>query len=403
MALYQCKVGSERGEVFTRTVAAESIDDVRREIESKGLMLLAAKKNWLNALISPSRLVWRRIGEQEFLIFNQEFAALVRSGLPILHALDVIVGRIRPGFFKDTLTDIREKIKSGYLLSEAFKEKKNLFPAVYSASLLAGERSGSLDTVLRRYMVYQQQLLAARRKIRSAMMYPIVLFVVAMTIGAIMTLYIIPKFSQVYTDYGANLPALTEILIGTATFLREHIAWAIAVLVIGVVAFRVWSQKESGRLTVDRWKFKVPLVGRVWHEFSIAQYCRTLATLLAGGIPVVDAMDVAGGAMNNSYMSVEIKKSVQKVREGEALSTSLESTGLFTPMALEMIQVGETTGSLDSLLNEAANFYDQQVETRVSTLLALLEPLVLLVMAVIIAFMLLSIYLPLFNLSHVIE
>lgn len=402
MAVYQCKVGSETGEVSTRTVLADSLDEVRREIENKGLFLLSAKQSWLSALASPRRLGFRRIKEQDFLVFNQEFAALVRSGLPILRALDVIVDRVRDGFFKDTLADIRERIKSGYLLSEAFKEKSRLFPPVYSASLLAGERSGNLDAVLKRYMVYQHQALAARRKIRSALVYPSVLFSVAFAIGAVMMVVIIPKFTQVYADFGSNLPPTTVALVGTANFLRDHV-WATVVTLAALgVAFRAWSQKESGRLKIDRWKFSVPVLGPVWHEFSIAQFARTMATLLAGGIPVVDAMDVAAGAMNNAHMTKQIRKSVQKVREGETLSASLAATGLFSPMSLEMIQVGETTGSLDHLLNEVSAFYDETVETRVSTLLALLEPVVLLVMAAIIAFMLLSIYLPMFNLSRVV-
>ncbi len=402
MAVYQCKVGSETGEVSTRTVLAESLEEVRREIENKGLFLLSAKQSWLSGLASPRRLGFRRIKEQDFLVFNQEFAALVRSGLPILRALDVIVDRIRDGFFKETLADIRERIKSGYLLSEAFKEKSRLFPPVYSASLLAGERSGNLDAVLRRYMVYQHQALAARRKIRSALIYPSVLFSVAFAIGAVMMVVIIPKFTQVYADFGSNLPPTTIALVGTANFLRDHV-WATALTLAALGgAFRAWSQKESGRLTIDRWKFSVPILGPVWQEFSIAQFARTMATLLAGGIPVVDAMEVAAGAMNNAHMTKQIRKSVQKVREGETLSVSLAATGLFSPMSLEMIQVGETTGSLDHLLNEVSAFYDETVDTRVSTLLALLEPVVLLVMAAIIAFMLLSIYLPMFNLSRVV-
>ncbi|MBI2838573.1 MAG: type II secretion system F family protein [Acidobacteria bacterium] len=402
MAVYQCKVGSETGEVSTRTVLAESLDEVRREIENKGLFLLSAKQSWLSALASPRRLGFRRIKEQDFLVFNQEFAALVRSGLPILRALDVIVDRVRDGFFKDTLADIRERIKSGYLLSEAFKEKSRLFPPVYSASLLAGERSGNLDAVLRRYMIYQHQALAARRKIRSALIYPSVLFSVAFAIGAVMMVVIIPKFTQVYADFGSNLPPTTIALVSTANFLRDHV-WATALTLAALgVAFRAWSQKETGRLTIDRWKFSVPVLGPIWQEFSIAQFARTMATLLSGGIPVVDAMDVAAGAMNNAHMTKQIRKSVQKVREGETLSVSLAATGLFSPMSLEMIQVGETTGSLDHLLNEVSAFYDETVDTRVSTLLALLEPVVLLVMAAIIAFMLLSIYLPMFNLSRVV-
>ncbi|MEW6368730.1 MAG: type II secretion system F family protein [Acidobacteriota bacterium] len=404
MALYQCKVGTEKGEVFTRSVWADSDEELRREFESKGLFLLSARKNWLNALFSPRKLISRgAIKEQDFLIFNQEFAALVRSGLPILRALEVIIERLREGFFKETLIDIREKIKSGYLLSEAFREKKRHFPPVYSASLLAGERSGNIDAVLKRYMVYQQQMLAARRKVVGSLIYPAVLFSMALGLIAIMMVFVIPKFSDFYADFEGSLPVTTLALVGVANFLHHNALAVLATLLALGLMLRAWARKESGRLTLDRWKFRVPVFGSIWQEFSISQFARTFATLITGGIPAVDAMEVAGGAMSNSYMSREALRSVQKVREGESVSSALASTKLFSPMSLEMIQVGETTGSLDTLLNELANFYDERVETRIATLLSLLEPVVLVVMGLIVAGMLVSIYLPLFNVSRVVH
>ncbi len=401
MALYACKIGTEQGEVISRSIVAESMEEVRHDIENKGLFLLSIKKNWLYALFSPRALFSRRLNEQRFLVFNQQFAALLRSGLPVLRALDVIVDKMKEDFFKETLNDIREKIKAGRSLSEAFQEKKQLFPPVYAASLFAGERSGNMDAVLRRFMTYQQQMLTARRKIRSAMIYPAVLFLLSMVLATIMTVFVIPKFAATFAENDATLPAITTFLLSTATFIRKEILFIAAISLIVIFLVWSWARSESGRLTIDRWKFRIPIIGRIWHEFSISQYARTFSTLISGGIPVVDSMDISAGAMGNTYMSREILHSIRLVREGETVSAALQSTNIFPSMSLEMIQVGETTGSLDSLLAELAAFYDEQVETRLAALLSMLEPIVLVVMGVIIATLLLSIYLPLFSMSQV--
>jgi len=403
MALYQCKVGTEQGEVYTRSLIAENVDELRREFEKNGLFLLSARKNWLNTVLSPRGIVSRRIREQDFLIFNQQFAALLRSGLPVLRALDVILDKMGAGYFRDTLCDIREKIKAGRALSEAFAEKGRLFPRVYSASLLAGERSGNLDSVLRRYMGYQQQILAARRKMRSALIYPAVLLGLSLCLVLILTLYVIPKFATTFAENEAPLPLITTVLLSLTTTARAD--WHLFLGSLLLVAFLTltWARSDSGRMTLDRLKFKLPVFGSIWSEFSMSQYARTFATLIAGGIPVVDAMEIAAAAMSNQYMGREAMQSVRLVKEGETVSTALESTGLFSSIAIELIRVGETTGSLDTMLMEMSGFLDERVDAKVGTLLSLLEPIVLVVMGVIIAVLLLSIYLPLFSMSQVVH
>jgi type IV pilus assembly protein PilC len=295
------------------------------------------------------------------------------------------------------LGEIRDRIKSGEELSDAFASFGDLFPALYPATLKAGERSGELESVIRRFIRYQRLVITAKKKMISALVYPAVLIGLSIVMLAVMAIYVIPKFTQFYADLDAELPALTRFTMGVSYWLRDHYLWLLGGLAVAFLAFRGWSETATGRLAVDRFRLKLPAVGRILHQFSLSEFCRSLATLLSGGTPLVAAMDTAVDAVSNRYISHSLRPAIDRVREGQSFYEALDETGVFPYMAIDMIKVGEATGSLDEMLSSVSDYFDESVETRMQRLLQMVEPVMLIIMGCIIATLLISIYLPMFT------
>lgn len=396
MQQFKCRVALPSGEVVERNFSAESEGALRRELEDKDHLLLELKRrNPLVGAIAETLRVRPRVSAREFLFFNQELSALLRSGLPILPSIDILLERRKNQTFKKALADIRERVKSGEALSDAFSAQGELFPRLYSASLASGERSGELPTVLGRYIAYSRNVLAIRRKVVGALIYPAVLLFASACLIALMVFYIIPKFNEFLKDFGADLPLITEVLVGTALFCQAHWKEILVSLVGTVVAFLSWQRSGAGRVAVDRFKLRMPLVGGVIHDYAQNRFTRTLGTLVAGGIPLVTSLDLSARAVGNSHFETELLRVTQKVREGQPLWESLEKTGLIGDIAIEMIKVGESTGALEEMLNNVSDFTDEEIDYRLSRVVTLVEPLMLIIMAIIVGGMLLAIYYPL--------
>jgi type IV pilus assembly protein PilC len=341
------------------------------------------------------------ISTERFLLFNQELLALVRAGLPIVHSLDIMLERQKNPRFREVLSQIREKITSGVALSDAFAGYGEMFPAIYSTSIRAGERSGDLEGVLKRFLKYQKMIVNLRKKVVSAMIYPSVL--VAMTLGMIfvMLTFVIPKFAEFFSGFGAELPWFTVLMITVATTMRENVWFVLIGVILAVFLLRRWAGTTSGRLMWDRIKLRLPLVGGVLHRFAIMQFTQSLGTLLSGGTPMVPAIEIASESVTNQLVSTRIAGVVQNVREGEPLWRSLDSTGVMSDLAVEMIKVGESTGALTEMLNNVSEFYDEEIESRLARLVSAIEPVILVFMGLVIGVLLYAFYLPLFRLSSV--
>jgi type IV pilus assembly protein PilC len=396
MAQFACRVALPSGEVVERSFVAEDEPALRRDLESKDVLLLEIRKNNpLAEMLADTFRFKARISAREFLFFNQELSALLKSGLPVLQSLDILLERRKNQVFKRALTDIRERVKGGEALSDAFAAQGNLFPRLYSASLASGERSGELPSVLIRYIVFSRNVLAIRRKVVSALIYPAILLLLSIGLIALMVFYIIPKFNDFLKDFGAELPLLTEVLVNTATFCRAN--WV--VIVLGVVAvfaaLGMYVRTDAGRLVFDKLKLRLPLVGKVVHDYAQNRFTRTLGTLVAGGIPLVVALELSARAVGNSHFESQLLAVTNKVREGQPLWESLEKTGLISDIAIQMIKVGESTGALEEMLNNASDFTDEEIDYKLTQLVAIVEPLMLVFMAVVVGGMLLAIYLPL--------
>lgn len=393
------RVGTPEGEVVERHVRAASLRDAREEMSRQGMHVFEAKRGALQLGDFLPR-VGKIISTDKFLIFNQELLALVRAGLPIVQSLDIMLERQKMPRFREVLTEIREKITSGVALSDAFASYGDAFPALYSTSLRAGERSGDLEGVLKRFLRYQKMIAALRRKVVGALIYPSILMILSAAMVFVMLTFVIPKFAEFFTGFGSELPWFTVLMINFATALRRNLLFVIVGAVVLVIVVHRWAT-TSGRLLWDRFKLRIPLAGGVLHRFAIMQFTQSLGTLLAGGTPMVPAIEIASQSVSNQLVATKIAAIVQNVREGEPLWRSLESTGVMSDLAVEMIKVGESTGALTEMLSNVSEFYDEEIEARLSRLVAAIEPVILVFMGLVIAVLLYAFYLPLFRLSSV--
>ena len=394
MPEFVARLGAPDGSILERSFTAESEKALRGELSGQYLVLGVRRKDTLTALV-PGLGPGRTIKMKEFLLFNQELASLLKAGLPILASLDILTERRKNQVFKRALVDVRDKVRGGMSLSEAFIEQGDLFPRIYGSTLASGERSGEVANVLQRYIAYQKTTMNTRRKVVAALIYPACLFALSIVVIGILIMVVVPGFVDFYADLGADLPLITRLLIGLSTLMTRYILVLLAAVVGLAIAFRAWNRTEAGRLAMDRIKLRIPLVGGILQRFAATRFVRTLGTLLAGGIPAVAALGIAGRAVGNLVFERALIDVERRVREGTGLWQALDDTHLFSDIAIEMTKVGESTGALSDMLVNVADFYDEEIDTRLGTMMSLLEPLMLIFMGFLVAMMLLAIYLPL--------
>lgn len=396
MLEFVCKVADASGRVYQQIEAAQSESEVRQKLGDRGLYVYAVRERLGILPSAMSGQAPRAVRPGDLLIFNQQFITLLKAGLPILKALDLLAERAAAPRLRPILREVRERVREGVTLSDAFGDT-GLFSRVYTTSLLAGERSGNLPGVLESYVAYQRVTTTFRKRLRASLIYPAFLMTVAALIVTGVVTYILPQFARLFVEMRVPLPLITQVLITVAMELRWPLVLGIAgVVVAGMMTF-FWSRTERGGLAMDRLKLRAPLFGGTWVKFQVAQFCRTLSTLLGGGIPLVAALDTAAGAATSRLVSTSIQQAARRVREGQPLHASLQATGFFPPLALEMVEVGEATGALAPMLASVSEFFEEDVNIRMRETLAWIEPLILVFLAVVVFFILLALYLPLFT------
>jgi type IV pilus assembly protein PilC len=400
---FSCRLVTARGEIVEGVYTADTEARLRHELEDKGLHVLALQPRGGIGGFSIALPRRRRVSPREFLEFNQELATLLKAGMPLVQSLDLLRGGISDPLFRSVLDAVYERVKAGSALSDAFEEHGTLFPRVYTASLMAGERSGSLEVVLRRYVAYTKLAGAVRRKTISALIYPAVLVTLAVVVVSVIVLKLVPAFSEFYASFNAELPLVTRIIVRGSTVLSANILLVLAAVALAGVALVYWVRQPGVRLRMDRALLRLPWAGSVARKFSTAQLARTLATLLGGGIPLVNALEIAGRSIGNRHMARELEQVAQSVREGQGLAATMRTTGLFPDVAVKMTEVGEATGALQEMLNSLSEFYDEEIETNMDRFVTLVEPVLLITMGLVIAALLLALYMPLFQLSSVIS
>jgi type IV pilus assembly protein PilC len=397
MSTYRCKIGTSDGRVLEKEFEAENREALQESLEAQGFFVFKIHKaslQWFSKGVGGGSLSGRR-----FLTLNQEMQVLIRSGLPILQVLDTLVDRMEAGGLLNTLQDIRTDVKGGSSLSDAFGRFPKMFPQLYVASLRAGEQSGDLPITLNRYIEYQKRVEAIRAKVRSATFYPALLAVAVTVVLGFLMLYVIPSFTQVYADAGMQLPLMTRIVIALADGLVAWLpVWAPALL-FSLFLLRTYARTEGGAFMVDRIKLRLPFFGVLLQEYALSTFCRTFSITLASGIPVVQAMQMSRGTLNNRVQEKQLANAVKRIEEGARISEALEQTGNFPIIALRMIGVGESSGSLVDMLADVSDYYEDEVERRLDRLTTMVEPLMMMTMGLLIGGIVVAMYIPIFQMA----
>jgi len=399
---FRVKVGWPDGSVAEQAVMALDGGAARLEIERRGGHVFEVRRKGFSLARAQGK-GRGRVKMGEFLIFNQELMALLKAGLPVVRCFELLLERQKNPTLRRVLGDVRERVNSGSSISEAFAEEGDLFPRLYWTSLKAGEKSGELEAVLRRYLKYQKTVIALTRKVVSTLVYPAILIALSAGLITILMTYVIPRFTEFFADFNADLPLLTVVVLSTATFLRYHVLFIVGGL--GAAAFFAsrWLKTTAGRQWMDGAILKLPIIGGIFRRFSITQFTRSLGTLLGGGTPLVPALENAADAVGNRAISRRVRESVPKVREGRELWKTLEETGIFTDLTIEMIKVGESSGALEEMLASVSEFYDEEIDLLLARVISFVEPAILVFMGGVIVTILLSVYLPMFRLMSAIK
>ena len=399
---FRARFATARGEIGEGVYSAESESRLRRELEEKGLYVLSLRRRSGLAGLLPTRSR-RRVSRQEFLVFNQELATLLKAGMALVPSLDILRQRVANATFKGVLDDVYERVKAGASLSEAFGEHETLFPPVYSASLMAGERSGNLDSVIRRYVAYEKVVGTVRRRTISALIYPAILVTLMLGLVGFIVFRVVPAFADFYASFDKPLPLATQLLVGVSHAAAGNLWLLLGGVALVVLGTRTLLKSQAYGLRIDRALLGVPWAGGTLRKFATAQLSRTLATLLGGGIPLVNGLEITVRAMSNRYLAREMEAVRVQVQEGRGFAEALRDRAAFPDVAVKMVEVGESTGALQEMLNSIADFYDEEIETEVGRFLTLIEPILLVVMGLIIAVVILSLYMPIIQLSSVVN
>ncbi|HLI30477.1 MAG TPA: type II secretion system F family protein [Terriglobia bacterium] len=402
MAEFLLRYADPRGQMHEQVAEAPSEREARDRLAQQGYLVYSVRSKDLGARLGGFSGRKKTVNLEKFLIFNQQFVTLVRAGLPILKGLDLLADRLTDEKLGRHIRAVREEVKNGSVLSEAFANQ-HVFPAIYVTSVLAGEKSGALVEVLERYIGYQRLTLALRKKLLVSLLYPCVLICLVIALIVFLVTYVVPNFAALYNSMEAKLPAATRILIAVGTTARAYVLAGVAAAIGAGVLTYFWARRESSQETLDKWKMRLPVIGELWTKYQVAQLSRVLGTLLVGGIPLVQALETAGRSLGSVLLKKALDRTAVLVREGKSLSSSLESTGIVPDLAVDMMEVGESTGALPQMLSSVAEFYEEDVSTRMTALLSLIEPAIMIFMGIFVAFVLIALYLPIFSLADTIR
>jgi type IV pilus assembly protein PilC len=398
MSEFVCRVADADGRVFSHVEAANTLDEARQKLAERGLFVYSveARGGRIGSLLR--RRTGRQIGGSDFLILNQQFNTLIKAGLPILRALDLLATRASSARLRPVVEQIRDHVREGKSLSEAVDEA-GVFSKVYSTAILAGEKSGNLPGVLDYYIAYQRVSTGVKKKIAATLVYPVLLITVAIIIVTYLVTGVVPRFALLYRDMNVELPTPTRVLIAVTVDYRFLFFGFVALLALIAMGVFLWSRTDEGGTALDRFKFRLPLVGDTLLKFQVAQFSRTLSTLLTGGTPLVAGLQTATEAITSKLLQSTVAEATQMVREGESLHAALASKGVMPKMAVDMIEVGESSGAISPMLNSVAEFYEEEVNLRLAAMVAVIEPVLLIIMGLFVAFILISLYLPIFSFS----
>ena len=400
MAEFLIKMADERGHVLQQVESGVSEQEIKDRFAQQGFMVYSVKSR--KSLLSLGGASKKPIKSDTFIVFNQQFLTLIKAGLPIIKSLNILGKRQKNPHFKTVLENVQERVKSGELLSEAF-EAQGVTSKIYTTTLLAGERSGNLEEVLGRFIAFQRISISFRKKLISSLWYPGLLLCALSVMLTFLMTYVVPQFADLYSTLNAKLPAITLFMLSIGRIIQHYYLLILAAILAIGISVTLWVRSERGSKSLDALRYKLPLFGQIWMKYQIAMFSRTLSTLLSGGLPLVPSLETASQSINSFKISSSVAHASKRVREGRALSYSLEETEFFPDLAIEMVEVGESTGALPAMLNSVAEFYEEDVQNSLTTAMQLIEPIILIFMGITVAFVLLSLYLPIFSLGSQVQ
>lgn len=401
MPYYLCRIACEDGRVENRSVLAMTAQECRQTFESEGLLVLSVRRDWNK--LGNLGLTRRKIKDRDIILFNQELVAMVKAGYPLLKSLESISGRVKNDHLREILNEVAGDVRKGKAMSEAFQPYEKIFSPVYTASLMAGEKGGSLPASIGRYIQYTKMVSQTRARIKSAMTYPTILIIFSFVLMGLLMNFVIPKFAEFYQSYQTELPGITKLIMAVATTLSRYWFVIAAVVLAAAVAVARLRRRPDFRERLDRFKLRVPLGKTIWRESGVSLFSRTLGLLLEAGIPLLGSVGIAIQAMPNAWMVRQMAGVPDHIRNGEGLSDSVTQADVFPDLALDMVRIGESSANLPGMLGDMADFYDERVRGKIETLVTLIEPVVIIGMGLVVAAMLLSVYVPIFNIIRIVR
>jgi len=402
MPYFLCRLAAEDGRVFSESHLAASLEECRKHFESEGYLVLAVNRDWKKVKLSSLSL-GKKIRDRDFIMFNQEFMALIKAGYPVLRSIEVISARAKNVYLKEVLKKVESDIRQGKSLSEAFAPFEKRFSKIYTAALIAGEQSGNLAETLRQFIQYAKVIAQTKSKIRSALIYPTLLLVFSIGLMGVLINFVLPTFAGFYSDFEAKLPFITQLLIGVALFIRRHwYLWLTLIFFLVLVYFQM-KKRAKAVIFLDKLKLNIPFGGPIWTESAISMFSRTLSLLLEAGIALLPAVGISIQAIPNKYLGSKTDGLPASIKNGESLSESLAKADFFPPLSLDMVRIGETSANLGGMLRDVAEVYDERIQIKIDTFVSLIEPVIIIFMAILVAAMLLSVYLPIFNIIKVVR
>jgi type IV pilus assembly protein PilC len=398
MALYVCKIGSADGKILEREFEALNLESLRETLSEQGFHVFEVRRKSFQFLWKKGG-ARRRVDNKELLTFNQELLVLIKSGLPIIQVLDTILERVEKSNLAEILKNVREEIKGGSALSEAFERYPGAFSQLYVASIRAGERTGDLPQTIRRFILFLKKTEMFKKKVISALFYPAILLTAAFSAVTMLLVYVVPTFSQVYADAGSQLPLPTQMLIAFTTALKKLFPFLVGGAVLATYLLRGWVRTPQGRYAVDRFKLRIPFLGDIFQKYSVVSFTRTFATVLESGIPIVESLKMSVGTLNNRVLERKLLDAVGRVEEGTSLAVAIDGVKLFPPLALRMLGVGEATGSLEEMLGGISDYFEEEIDQRLQVLSTAIEPAIMILMGLVIGVIIITMYLPIFKIA----
>ena len=399
MPLYEYTAKTLSGDVINGSYEAKNKEELKKALSAKGYYISDLSK----VSHQNVRNIFERVSAKDIAVFSRQLGVLLSSGIGIVESLGILREQTDKKVFYKVLDKVFEDLQTGKILSEAFDERPDIFPDFFRSMIKVGENSGNLEEILETLAEYYDKEVKIIRKARTALTYPSVLIGISILVVIILVGFVLPVFTDMLVDFGGTLPAVTRVLLGVSTFISKNIFFLILVSIGTYYALLLYFRTYDGKRKFDRMKLEMPLVGKSIRKLITSRFARSLGILLKSGMPIIESLEITSDLMGNAIVQDALVDSVVKVKKGYGLSEPIERTGVFPPLLTHMLRVGEETGSLDEILLKTSTFFDEELEESLEKMVSLIEPIIILIMAVVIGFVLLSVLLPMINIMEVIN